>query len=139
MWQVDGGRNTPRIINMEFVRKEVIFMAKKFQGSLAVLIILLICCWPAAIIYFFMKEDENDSCDVQNTRTCLRCGARIPINYRVCPYCGDDWLLRNSGPGSSGSRTNVSSGPATGAQYCTACGAALVPDGIFCNICGKRQ
>lgn len=33
-------------------------MAKKFEGSILVLILLVLFCWPAAIVYYLMKRTE---------------------------------------------------------------------------------
>ena len=43
-------------------RKE---MAKKFEGSILVLILLVLFCWPAAIIYYLMKREEVAPIDAQ--------------------------------------------------------------------------
>lgn len=111
---------------------------KKFAGSLAVLIILIVCCWPAAIIYFIMKEDELESEDDVCSRTCLRCGARYPMNYLVCPYCGQDWMIFNRGTAANpGFQSGPTPSNAPGAQFCNQCGATLIPGGSFCNRCGR--
>jgi len=40
-------------------------MAKKFEGSILVLILLVLFCWPAAIIYYLMKREEVALIDAQ--------------------------------------------------------------------------
>jgi len=54
-------------------------MAKKFKGSIIVLIILLLFCWPGAIIYFLLKREE--------LRMCQNCGQEIEAGYTACPRC----------------------------------------------------
>lgn len=55
-------------------------MAKKFMGSILVLVILILFCWPAAIIYFFMKREE--------VRLCPRCGQELDLRSVACSRCG---------------------------------------------------
>ncbi|MBI0583896.1 MAG: hypothetical protein ISF22_06675 [Methanomassiliicoccus sp.] len=59
---------------------------KSFQGSILLLVILLLICFPAGLIYLVIKWEE-DTTSVP-MRTCMSCGANIPVNYNVCPHCG---------------------------------------------------
>jgi hypothetical protein len=56
----------------------------KREYSLAILIILIILCWPGALIYYFTRPMVK----TKPMRTCLGCGAQIPMEYAVCPHCG---------------------------------------------------
>lgn len=49
------------------------------------MIILIILCLPAGLIYLVLKWQEDPAAA---ERTCMNCGASIPISFNVCPHCG---------------------------------------------------
>ena len=114
-------------------------MAKKFQGSLAILIILILICWPAAIIYYFMKRDE----EMAGNRVCTGCGATIPMQYSVCPHCGRSMMQYNyAGPqqyNAPPTQQYNAPPPAAPGQFCKSCGNRVNPGEQFCPKCGNRQ
>lgn len=115
-------------------------MAKKFQGSLAILIILIICCWPAAIIYFFMKRDE----EMSGTRMCTGCGIAIPMQYAVCPNCGKPAVQQYNAPppqqyNAPPPQQYNAPQPSGQGQFCKSCGNRMDQGEQFCSKCGNRQ
>ena len=58
---------------------------KEFKGSIGLFIVLVIIFWPAAIIYFFLKYKEVET---ESKRICPSCGSNVPLDAKVCPYCG---------------------------------------------------
>lgn len=86
--------------------------------------------------------------------TCPKCGGTVPISsderpLKVnCSACGTEYHLkrvpvqeeRSSAPASPAdpSRPPVP-GPPPGPDTCPKCGSALLPDSVFCGICGHRM
>lgn len=118
--------------------------SKDFTGSWLIVIILLIVCWPVAIIYLLIHYEERPS------KYCSSCGAVIPGQYSICPYCGrsqyappqggyappaqapqQQYPHGQSGYAPAGVRTQ-SKAP----KYCGKCGA--LTDGHVCQACGAK-
>lgn len=105
---------------------------KRFHGSIVILIILIVLCWPAALVYFLLKYD--DVTPEYPTRTCLGCGANVPWNYQVCPYCG-----KPLGQGPQYYHPPQPAGAAAPTKTCTNCHAAMGDADVFCQNCGTKQ
>lgn len=106
----------------------------KFQGSILLLIVLVILCWPAALIYLVVKwDDQPVNYDI---RSCTSCGANIPINYQVCPYCGrPTYPFQNVQQQYYPTAKNDN---ATG-KTCVNCKKPVRPSDRFCQFCGTKQ
>lgn len=124
--------------------------SKEFTGSWLIVIILLLICWPIAIIYLLIHYEEGSN------KYCAGCGAIMPSQYAMCPYCG--WTRYAPSPYGANTQTSYAQTPpgtygqpnygsggyapagvrtqSKAPKYCGNCGA--LTDGYVCQKCGTK-
>ncbi|NLI74464.1 MAG: hypothetical protein GX369_06820 [Euryarchaeota archaeon] len=115
---------------------------REFTGSWLIVIILLLICWPVAIIYLLIHYEERPS------KYCFKCGANIPAQYNICPYCGSPQYSSPPQRGYNYANTTQdvrdhTTTSTTGThvrskapKYCGRCGSPT--DGYVCPECGAK-
>jgi membrane protease subunit (stomatin/prohibitin family) len=78
---------------------------------------------------------------------CPECGSGIPADSKFCPQCGHQLVVftqcsrcgKNLSPTSRYCpRCGLEAGASPQKKFCKGCGAANLPDAIYCNECGEK-
>lgn len=60
---------------------------------------------------------QNNQVTTQASKTCVKCGASVPIKAKFCPECGEKFATK---------------------KFCTNCGAEVSEKAKFCPECGEK-
>ena len=69
-------------------------------------------------------------------RLCHNCGRHIPLDAKMCPYCGNDFQTISKED--ENQFTEVEKGKSEKTKFCTQCGAILDGNSKYCNECGIK-
>jgi len=61
-------------------------------------------------------------------RFCPKCGRIIPLDAKMCPYCGNDFQIKMERKEGKSRKT----------KFCVQCGASLEGASKFCKQCGTE-
>ena len=74
-------------------------------------------------------------------RFCPNCGRVIPLDAKMCPYCGNDFQTiskENKVKLKEKDEVEKKEGKSRKTNFCTKCGAILEGDSKFCSQCGTK-
>jgi len=101
-----------------------------------------ICSMIAGVFILSKQSDKNSkSHTIIKNRFCTKCGRDIPIDAKICPYCGNDFQTiskENKVKRIVKDEVEKKDGELKKTKFCTQCGASLESNLKFCNQCGTK-
>ena len=74
------------------------------------------------------RDKPKPSTSKHEERFCPNCGRVIPLDAKMCPYCGNDFQIK----------IERKEGKSEKNKFCTQCGEKIEGTKKFCNNCGNK-
>ena len=109
-----------------------------------------VCCMIGGPLILFIlglvalitgMDKSKPATSKHEERLCHNCGRHIPLDAKMCPYCGNDFQTiskENKVKRIVKDEVEKKDGELKKTKFCTQCGASLESNLKFCNQCGTK-
>lgn len=104
-----------------------------------------VCCMIGAPLILFIlglvilikgMDKPKHTTSKHEERFCPNCRRVIPLDAKMCPYCGNDFQTISKED--TIQFTEMKEGESEKTRFCVQCGASLEGDSKFCHQCGTK-